>query len=256
MTSMQEKKTIFVGVSGGVDSSVAVALLKEQGHRIVGVFIRTWQPEWMECTWRDERRDAMRVCAHLDIPFLECDLTQEYKTGVADYMIGEYKAGRTPNPDVMCNKEVKFGGFLKWALERGADYVATGHYTRVVSCKLQGENKGGYALLRGVDESKDQSYFLWTLTQDQLQHILFPIGNMPKSKTRTLAKKYHLPTATKKDSQGICFIGEISMKEFLSHYIDQQLGDVLNAQGEVIGYHSGALFFTLGERHGFTITHK
>lgn len=245
-TYMANKKTIFVGVSGGVDSSVAAAVLKDQGHHVVGVFIRTWQPEWMECTWRDERRDAMRVCAHLGIPFLECDLTQEYKTGVADYMISEYRAGRTPNPDVMCNKEVKFGGFLKWARERGADYVATGHYART-------DNQN---LLRGIDDSKDQSYFLWTLTPDQLQHTLFPIGDMPKSQTRKLAQKYSLPTATKKDSQGICFIGKVSMKEFLSHYIDEQPGDVLDNNGEIIGNHPGALFFTLGERHGFTITQK
>lgn len=243
---MANKKTIFVGVSGGVDSSVAAALLKDQGHTVVGVFIRTWQPEWMECTWRDERRDAMRVCAHLGIPFLECDLTEEYKTGVADYMINEYKKGRTPNPDVMCNKEVKFGGFLNWALERGADYVATGHYAQVKKSML----------VRGIDEGKDQSYFLWTLTQDQLGHILFPVGHLPKSDTRKLAAKYNLPTATKKDSQGICFIGKVSMKEFLSHYIDEQPGDVLDSNGEVIGNHPGVLFFTLGERHGFTIIEK
>lgn len=243
---MHDKKTIFVGVSGGVDSSVAAAVLKDQGHHVIGVFIRTWQPEWMECTWRDERRDAIRVCAHLDIPFLECDMTQEYKTGVADYMINEYKKGRTPNPDVMCNKEVKFGGFLKWALERGADYVATGHYAQVKNSML----------VRGIDEGKDQSYFLWTLTQDQLRHILFPVGHLPKSETRKLAAKYNLPTATKKDSQGICFIGKVSMKDFLSHYIEEQPGDVLDSNGEVIGNHPGALFFTLGERHGFTITQK
>lgn len=245
-TYMANKKTIFVGVSGGVDSSVAAALLKDQGHKVVGVFIRTWQPEWMECTWRDERRDAMRVCAHLGIPFLECDLTEAYKTGVADYMIDEYKKGRTPNPDVMCNKEVKFGGFLNWALERGANYVATGHYAQVQHSML----------VRGIDEGKDQSYFLWTLTPDQLQHILFPVGHLPKSDTRKLAATYNLPTATKKDSQGICFIGKVSMKEFLAHYINEQPGDVLNTQGKIIGNHPGALFFTLGERHGFTITSK
>jgi len=243
---MKGTKTIFVGVSGGVDSSVAAALLKDQGYVVVGVFIRTWQPEWMECTWRDERRDAMRVCAHLGIPFLECDLTETYKNGVADYMINEYKSGRTPNPDVMCNKEVKFGGFLDWTIEHGADYIATGHYAQVKDSTL----------VRGIDTSKDQSYFLWTLTKNQLDRVLFPVGHLPKADTRKLAKKYNLPTATKKDSQGICFIGKVSMKEFLSHYIDEQPGDVLDINGNIIGNHSGALFFTLGERHGFTITEK
>jgi tRNA-specific 2-thiouridylase len=239
---------VFVGVSGGVDSSVALALLQEQGYQVVGVFIRTWQPDWIECTWRDERRDAMRVCAHLDVPFVELDLEKDYKEGVADYMIREYKLGRTPNPDVMCNREVKFGGFLKWARGHGADYVATGHYVdRAV------DGKGQVTMLRGNDPQKDQSYFLWTLEQDQLGHILFPVGNIPKSRVRVLAQKYKLPTATKKDSQGICFIGDIDMKDFLRHYIDEQEGDVLNSRGEVIGSHNGSLFYTIHERHGFTI---
>ncbi len=253
-------KKVFVGVSGGVDSSVVAALLLDQGYDVVGVFIRTWQPDFIECTWRDERRDAMRVCAHLNIPFVELDLEQEYKQGVADYMITEYRLGRTPNPDVMCNREVKFGGFLRWALAHGADYVATGHYARVQHPFLAGEGESrsepGEVLLRGIDASKDQSYFLWTLTQDQLKHILFPVGHLPKSEVRKLAKKYTLPTATKKDSQGICFIGEIDMKEFLAHYIERVPGNVLNESGEVIGNHPGALFFTLGERHGFTVIQK
>ena len=236
---------VFVGVSGGVDSSVSAALLKSQGHEVVGVFIRTWQPDWIECTWRDERRDAMRVCAHLEIPFVELDLEQEYKTGVADYMIREYQAGRTPNPDVMCNREVKFGGFLKWA-KKNRGMVATGHYAQ----NINGE------LVKGIDASKDQSYFLWTLTSEQLKDVLFPIGHLPKSEVRKLAEKYSLPTATKKDSQGICFIGDIDMKEFLSHYIETKHGDVLNEKGDVIGTHDGALFYTLGERHGFTVIEK
>lgn len=242
-----KKEKVFVGVSGGVDSSVALALLMEQGFEVVGVFIRTWQPDWIECTWQQERRDAMRVCAHLDVLFIELDLEQEYKQGVADYMINEYRLGRTPNPDVMCNREVKFGGFLKWAQHHGADYVATGHYARVV------EKTKNVEFLRGHDAGKDQSYFLWTLNQDQLRHVLFPIGDFLKKKVRALAKKYKLPTATKKDSQGICFIGEVDMKEFLSHYIDEKKGDVINEKGEVIGFHKGVLFYTLGERHGFEI---
>lgn len=236
---------VFVGISGGVDSSVTAALLKDQGHEVIGVFIRTWQPDFIECTWRNERRDAMRVCAHLGIPFVELDLEHEYRQGVADYMIAEYKKGRTPNPDVMCNKEVKFGGFLRWALKNNGR-VATGHYA---------QNIGG-ELVKGLDPSKDQSYFLWTLTTEQLQHILFPVGHLQKSEVRTLAEQYKLPTAIKKDSQGICFLGDINMKDFLSHYIENKSGDVLNEQAEVIGHHDGALFFTLGERHGFTITKK
>jgi len=252
MSMKEEKKKIFVGVSGGVDSSVSAALLQEQGHDVVGVFIRTWQPDWIECTWQDERRDAMRVCAHLDIPFVELDLEKEYKQGVADYMIAEYRAGRTPNPDVMCNKEVKFGGFLKWALEHGGDAVATGHYAQ----NIFNEETGMYEMHKGKDAGKDQSYFLWTLTQDQLSKSLFPVGGFEKSHVRELAEKFTLPTATKKDSQGICFIGKISMKDFLGHYIDEEKGDVVDIEGNIIGEHNGALFFTLGERHGFTITKK
>ncbi len=248
---LTKKKRVFVGVSGGVDSSVSAALLKEQGYEVIGVFIRTWQPDWIECTWRVERRDAMRVCAHLDIPFVELDLVQEYKEGVVDYMIAEYQKGRTPNPDVMCNREVKFGGFLKWVLEHGGNFVATGHYARV-----QENERGQISLMRGKDINKDQSYFLWTLEQEQLQHILFPIGHLEKSKVRKYAEEFHIPVARKKDSQGICFIGEIDMKDFLGHYIDEKTGDVLDEQGKVIGIHKGALFYTIGERHGFTITQK
>jgi len=239
-------KRVFVGVSGGVDSSVSALLLKLYGYDVTGVFMRTWQPEWIECTWREERRDAMRVCAHLEIPFIELDLEKEYKQGVADYMIAEYKKGRTPNPDVMCNREVKFGGFLKWALENKADYIATGHYAQ----------KNSNSLVKGIDPAKDQSYFLWTLTAEQLRHVLFPIGHIKKNIVRKLASWYKLPTAVKKDSQGICFIGEIDMKDFLKHYIDDQPGNVIDKSGAVIGHHDGVLMYTFGERHGFTITSK
>ena len=240
-------KTVFVGVSGGVDSSVAAALLKDQGYNVVGVFIRTWSPDFIECTWRDERRDAMRVCAHLDIPFLECDAEEAYKKGVADYMIEEYKKGNTPNPDVMCNRMVKFGVFWQFAKENGADYIATGHYAvKELREKL-------FSLKQSPDKSKDQSYFLWTLTQDDLSHTLFPVGHLEKKEVRKLAEKYKLPTALKKDSQGVCFLGPLDMKDFLKHYIETKKGDVLNEKGEVIGSHDGAIFFTLGERHGFNI---
>ena len=267
----KNNKTVFVGVSGGVDSSVAAALLKDQGYNVVGVFIRTWSPDFIECTWKDERRDAMRVCAHLDIPFLECDAEEAYKKGVADYMIEEYKKGNTPNPDVMCNREVKFGVFWNFAKERGADFIATGHYSRVIKNSFREATGGGVPFLgthkngvkelreklffmeRGVDQSKDQSYFLWTLTQDDLAHTLFPIGHLKKTEVRVLAEKYKLPTAVKKDSQGVCFLGPLDMKDFLKHYIESKKGNVLSEKGKIIGSHEGAVFFTLGERHGFTI---
>jgi tRNA-specific 2-thiouridylase len=270
----KRKEIVFVGISGGVDSSVSAALLKDQGYNVVGVFIRTWTPDFIECTWRDERRDAMRVCAHLGIPFLECDAEEAYKNGVADYMIEEYKKGNTPNPDVMCNREVKFGVFWKFAKAHGADYIATGHYVIVGESKNSSLKATGggvplqarasnavkeleeklFLLKRSPDFSKDQSYFLWTLTQDDLTHTLFPVGHLQKSEVRKLAEKYNLPTATKKDSQGVCFLGPLDMKDFLSHYIESKKGDVLDEKGNVIGSHDGAVFFTLGERHGFTVT--
>lgn len=242
----KKKQVVFVGLSGGVDSAVSAALLKKEGYEVVGVFIKTWHPEFLVCNEEEERRDAMRVAAHLDIPFLTFDLEDVYKKEVADYMISEYKAGRTPNPDVMCNKEVKFGAFLKKALSMGADFVATGHYT---------QNKN-LSLVKSIDPSKDQSYFLWTLRQEQLSKILFPIGHLKKAEVRKLAKKFDLPVAEKKDSQGICFLGAVDLKDFLKHYIKEKKGKVLNEAGEEIGYHDGAVFHTLGERHGFTITHK
>ncbi len=250
-----------MGVSGGVDSSVALALLKQQGYNVTGVFLKTWYPEWLQCDWKEERRSAMRVCATLGVPFLTLDCEKEYKKEVFDYMISEYSAGRVPNPDVFCNKYVKFGVFFQKALEMGADFIATGHYARILN--LQGETLGslkisplGFELRESVDKEKDQSYFLYTLNQDQLKHILFPVGGMTKPEVRKLAEKFGLPTATKKDSQGLCFIGKVDMKDFLSHYIEPKRGDVLNTKGEVIGYHDGAMFYTIGERHGFTITKK
>ncbi|MBP6858439.1 MAG: tRNA 2-thiouridine(34) synthase MnmA [Candidatus Pacebacteria bacterium] len=245
-------KRVFVGLSGGVDSSVSAALLKEAGYDVTGVFIKVWQPDWIECTWKEERRDAMRVAAHLDIPFVTLDLEKEYKRDVADYMIAEYRAGRTPNPDVMCNKAVKFGGFYDWAMKEGADYVATGHYSQIHSSK----SGMGYSLKMGIDQNKDQSYFLWNIRAEQLGHILFPIGHLTKPEVRKLAAKFKLPTAEKKDSQGICFIGMVDMKEFLAHYIEAKPGDVIDETGKVIGKHSGAVFSTIGERHGFTIHEK
>lgn len=246
MLKTKANKKVWVGLSGGVDSSVSAALLKSAGYDVTGVFIKTWHPDFLPCTWKEDRLDAMRVAAHLDIPFITFDAEEEYKKDVADYMIEEYKRGRTPNPDVMCNKYVKFGAFLKYALTEGADFVATGHYAQKVDSRL----------FAGVDQNKDQSYFLWTLTQEQLAHILFPVGHLPKPEVRKLAKKFGLPTAEKKDSQGVCFLGPLDMGEFLKHYSEPKRGDVLNEQGEVIGFHEGAILYTLGERHGFTITKK
>ena len=235
-TEMLKKKTkkVFIGMSGGVDSSVSAALLKEHGYDVTGVFIKVWQPEFFECTWRADRLDAMRVCAKLDIPFLTLNLEKEYKKEVVDYMIDEYKAGRTPNPDVMCNKYIKFGGFFDFAMKHSADFIATGHYARVKKFprgETSGFNpspevspRGTYQLLAGRDKNKDQSYFLWTLTQKQLQKTLFPIGDIDKPEVRKLAEKYGLATAVKKDSQGLCFIGKIDMKDFLKNYMKEKKG--------------------------------
>ncbi len=233
-----------MGVSGGVDSSVVAHLLKKEGHEVHGVFVKTWSPEWMPCTWLAEKRDAMRVCAALDIPFHFLDAEQVYKDGVADYMIAEYKMGRTPNPDVLCNRVIKFGALWDYAKAHGADVVATGHYARVENNRL----------VKGIDTAKDQSYFLWMLTKEELGHVRFPIGHLDKGEVRRIAERADLFTAVKKDSQGICFLGDVDMREFLSHYIEMKQGDVVDERGEVIGTHDGVWFYTLGERHGFTIS--
>ncbi|XKT75038.1 MAG: tRNA 2-thiouridine(34) synthase MnmA [Patescibacteria group bacterium UBA2103] len=238
---------VFVGLSGGVDSSVTAAELKKQGHDVAGVFLRGWYPEGIPCAWKEDRQDAMRVAAHLSIPFTTLDLTKEYKESVIDYLISEYKAGRTPNPDVLCNRDIKFGAFLSWAKTKGVDKVATGHYAQVK------EETGVFKLLRGVDLKKDQSYFLYTLTQNELPYILFPIGGVKeKAQTRKKAKEYNLPVAQKRDSQGLCFIGHVDMEEFLGRYVSTQEGDVLNESGDMIGTHEGAILYTLGQRHGFS----
>jgi len=241
-------------MSGGVDSSVSAALLLRDGYDVTGVFIKVWQPDedisGLKCTWREDRLDAMRVAAKIGIKFETLDLEAEYKREVVDYMIAEYRAGRTPNPDVMCNKHVKFGGFYDWAIKQDADYIATGHYAQILPSPSAPNT---FNLVAGNDANKDQSYFLWTLTQEQLHRTLFPVGNIEKPRVRELAKSFGLPTAEKKDSQGLCFIGKIDIKEFLSHYIQPKIGDVLDIDDHIIGTHDGAFFFTLGERRGFTI---
>lgn len=240
---------VFVGLSGGVDSAVAAALLKEQGHEVVGAFIKIWQSEFIECTWREDRLDAMRVAAHLGTPFREVDLSDEYKREVADEMIADYARGITPNPDVVCNRAIKFGHFTKWARENGAEYVATGHYARISHIDLRNR----YELLRGADKDKEQSYFLYELTQEDLAYTLFPIGEMTKRQVRSLATKFGLPNADKPDSQGICFLGDVAMDEFLARFIPLERGVVFDTTGTVIGEHQGAALYTVGQRHGFTL---
>lgn len=242
----KKKPKVFVGISGGVDSAVSALLLKQAGYNVTGVFIRTWQPDFIECTWRDERRDAIRVCAHLNIPFLECNAESEYKNLVGMQMVNDYILGLTPNPDVLCNREVKFGVFWEFAKSCGADFIATGHYAKT-------ENG---LLLRPKDNFKDQTYFLWTLNDADLKHVIFPLGNLTKSDVREIAKKNNLPNATKKDSQGVCFLGHIEIKDFLSHYTKLIKGDVLDTKGNIIGQHDGAIIYTLGQRHGFDVFKK
>lgn len=246
MEKSTNKKRVFVGLSGGVDSAVSAALLKQEGFEVTGVFIKAWQPDWLPCTWREERRDAMKVAIQLDIPFLFLDFEKEYKESVVDKMIEEYRANRTPNPDVLCNREIKFGMFWQKARELGADFIATGHYAQNINGQL----------VEGKDKEKDQSYFLWTLTPEDLSHTIFPVGHLEKRQVRELAEKFNLPVAQKKDSQGICFMGDVSMEDFLSHYIPTKPGKVLNTLGEVIGTHQGLIYYTIGERHGFEITKK
>lgn len=243
---------IVVGMSGGVDSSVTAALLQEQGYEVHGAFIRVWEPASHEsgrpllgaCDWRQERRDALRVAAHLGIPLETVDARELYKKDVVNEMLAEYTRGRTPNPDVLCNRSVKFEVLMDYACSISASKIATGHYARTEGGKL-------YA---GVDTEKDQSYFLWGVSRELLSCTLFPVGAMIKKEVRDYALRAGLPNATKKDSQGICFIGPVDVKDFLRAFITVEKGEVLNEEGKIIGSHPGALLFTLGERHGFTIT--
>lgn len=239
-------KTVYVGLSGGVDSAVSAALLKIAGYNVVGAFIKIWRPEFIDCPWQRDRLDAMRVCTALEIPFKEIDLSEEYKRAVIDDMVANYAKGITPNPDVLCNRHIKFGAFAKWVFSEGADFVATGHYAQNIDNQL----------VRGKDTNKDQSYFLWQLTKKDLERALFPVGGLTKPEVRALADKFDLPVAAKKDSQGLCFVGDITMQDFLGHYLPLRKGDVLNEHGVTIGEHDGAALYTLGERHGFRVTQK
>lgn len=234
-------KTVFVGMSGGVDSSVTALLLKEQGHDVVGVFMRCYNIDGCAET---DAEDARRVAEHIGVPFYVWDFEEAYKRRVVEYMIEGYRSGITPNPDVMCNREIKFGLFLEKALASGADFVATGHYVKI----KEREGKT-FALFAADDENKDQSYFLWTLTQAQLKHCLFPIGDYEKPAVRDMARRGGLPTAEKKDSQGICFLGKFSLNDFLKEYIPTHRGALVTTSGEKIGEHAGAEFYTIGQRH-------
>lgn len=241
-------QVVYVGLSGGVDSAVSAALLKRQGNRVVGVFIKIWRPEFRECTWEKDRVDAMRVAVALKIPFKEVDLSEEYERSVVREMTAAYEAGVTPNPDVSCNEKIKFGSFYEWALSDGAELVATGHYARV-------EERGGqHVLLRGIDRAKDQSYFLYRIPRERLANVVFPIGAYAKDEVRALARRLDLPVAHKHDSQGLCFVGDVSMRDFLSRYIPVREGPVIDAQGKIIGTHGGAALYTIGQRHGFSAT--
>ncbi|MGC9611094.1 MAG: tRNA 2-thiouridine(34) synthase MnmA, partial [Minisyncoccia bacterium] len=251
-------KKVFVGMSGGVDSSVAAYLLKEQGYDVTGVFIRSFNIDG--CAERDAE-DARRVAAHLGIPFYTFDFEKEYKKEVVEYMVDGYRRGLTPNPDVMCNKEIKFGMFLKKALEMGADYIATGHYVRsshsAPAQGVSGATPKSYpsqerwaSLSVARDTNKDQSYFLWTLTQEQLKYCLFPIGEYLKPEVRAIARKVGLPTAEKKDSQGICFLGQVSLNKFLKDYIKPKKGPIVDTNGNKVGEHEGIFYYTIGQRHG------
>lgn len=242
-------KRVVVGMSGGVDSSVAALLLKQQGYDVIGVFMKNWDDtdEFGVCTADEDYADVRRVCHQIGIPYYTVNFEKEYWDKVFTYFLDEYKKGRTPNPDVMCNKEIKFKMFLERALSLGADYMATGHYARLA------ENNGQFQLLRGVDTSKDQSYFLCALNQYQLSQTLFPLGGLTKKQVREIAAEAGLATAKKKDSTGICFIGERDLKEFLSGYLPAQPGEMRTLDGEYKGKHDGLMYYTLGQRRGLGI---
>ncbi|KAA9026406.1 tRNA 2-thiouridine(34) synthase MnmA [Niallia endozanthoxylica] len=240
---------VVVGMSGGVDSSVAALLLKQQGYDVIGIFMKNWDDtdEFGVCTATEDYEDVIRVCNQIGIPYYAVNFEKQYWDKVFTYFLDEYKAGRTPNPDVMCNKEIKFKAFLEHAMNLGADYLATGHYARVEY------RDGEYKMLRGIDENKDQTYFLNQLSQEQLSKVMFPIGGIEKMRVREIAKEAGLATATKKDSTGICFIGERNFKTFLSQYLPAQPGNMETFDGEVVGKHDGLMYYTIGQRHGLGI---
>ncbi|MBD3669499.1 MAG: tRNA 2-thiouridine(34) synthase MnmA [Gammaproteobacteria bacterium] len=245
----QSPEHIIVGLSGGVDSSVTAALLQQQGYHVEAVFMKNWEEDDDDefCSAAEDLKDARKVCDRLGMELRAVNFSSEYWDTVFSYFLSEYKAGRTPNPDVLCNKEIKFKVFLDYALSRGASRIATGHYARI-------EQRGDhYYLLKGKDHNKDQSYFLYTLGQDQLSRSLFPLGEMEKPEVRRLAAEYQLATQDKKDSTGICFIGERNFTEFLRRYLPAQPGEMRTPEGEYIGPHQGLMYYTLGQRKGLGI---
>ncbi len=254
---MSKKKKVFVGLSGGVDSSVSAALLQEAGYDVTGVFIKVWEAPFLPCTWREERRDAQRAAAHLGIPLVTVDLSEIYKKHVIDTFVAAYVRGETPNPDVLCNKEVKFGAFYDFAKREGADGIATGHYAQKQLVRTGGDGFAGtHRLMRAEDSEKDQTYFLWAIRQEVLRETLFPIGGLVKEEVRQIARRKGLPNAQKKDSQGICFLGDVQMAEFLKQFVTVEPGNIEDEAGNIIGTHEGAILYTIGERHGLTIRTK
>ncbi len=240
-------QTVFVGMSGGVDSSVSALLLKEQGYKVIGVYMKNWSKDLpgMKCPWAEDLADAKRVAVKLGIDFEVWDFEEAYHDKVVEYMLTEFKKGNTPNPDIMCNQEIKFKLFYEKAMERGADFIATGHYARIIDGQLA----------RAVDENKDQTYFLYRISEEALAHTIFPIGEMTKPEVKKLAEKNGLHNAYKKESMGVCFVGEVGMKDFLKEYIDIQPGEICEIESEkVLGYHEGAVFYTIGQRHGLYLS--
>lgn len=243
-----QKETVVIGMSGGVDSSVAALLLKEQGYNVIGLFMKNWEEEDDgACTAEQDYVDVRRVCNLLDIPYYSVNFSRQYMDRVFSYFLDEYKKGRTPNPDVLCNREIKFGPFKEYAEKLGADYIATGHY-----CGIRHDD-GVHYLLKAKDQNKDQTYFLNQLSQAQLENVLFPLADIEKPEVRKIAEKYGLATAEKKDSTGICFIGERNFRKFLMSYIPAQEGDIKTYDGKVVGRHYGLMYYTIGQRKGLDI---
>lgn len=238
----KNKGKVYVGLSGGVDSAVSAALLKRQGYEVTGVFIRI-AIEGYPCPAAQDRIEAMRVAAHLKIPFIEIDLSKEYEKRVFDFSVREFSRGRTPNPDALCNREIKFGLFYDFARKNGADFVATGHYVQ----------RSGNEMFVSRDLNKDQSYFLWAVPEEHLKHALFPVGGLTKPEVRKLARAFKLPNSSRPDSQGLCFLGDISIEDMLEREVTPREGKVLSEAGEVVGTHPGVELFTLGQRHGFEL---
>ena len=255
---------VFVGMSGGVDSSLTAALLVEQGYDVTGVYMKNWSQDLpgMQCPWAEDLADAKRVAVQLGIDFIVFDFEHDYKHKVVDYMLAEYQAGRTPNPDIMCNQEIKFRLFLDTARERGADLIATGHYAQTGGACAEDDSAATNQehsfqpdrLYRATDAAKDQTYFLYRVTSDALQHTLFPLGGYTKQQVRHMASERGLWTARKQESMGVCFVGNVGMRDFLSQYISTRPGDIIDKQtGAVLGQHDGAIFYTLGQRHGLDV---